>query len=150
MARLGDRYWIQKPQLVIDGNLARKDICSNDDFRKFVWFTIQQEKERLDAIQGIDKTSAWTESDGINTLYFLPNGHRVLYNNDLERGTSSISYEDINDCKAERFKEWFKARLAKGKPVIVPIEKIMQGTGKAKENVGDLKDADISAGDFSF
>lgn len=150
MARLGDSYWIKHPKMVIDGNLARKDVCNDDKFRKFVWFTIQKEKERLDSIQGIDKSSAWTEADGINTLYFLPNGHRVLYNNDLERGTSSISYEDINDCQAERFKEWFKSRVAQGKPVTVSNRKIMQGTGKAKENVGDLMAADLSHDDISF
>lgn len=138
MPRLGDKYWIQKPKLVIDGNLARKDVCSDDKFRRFVWDTIEQERSRLDAMQGVDKTSAWTEFDGINTLYFLPNGHRVLYNNDVERGTCSLSYEDATDCKADKFKQWFKTRVAAGQPVTVPIKKVMEGTGKARENVGDL------------
>ena len=134
--RRGDSYWIQNPELIIDGNLARKDVCSNDDFRNFVWHTVLAEKERIESIS-VNQLAAWTQVDGINTLYFLPNGNKVLFNDDVDRGSCTLYYESMDDCHAERFKQWYNARKAAGKPVLVPLQKIMEGTGKAAQNMPD-------------
>lgn len=115
MAR-GDALWIKRPAIIVDGNLGLTSVSRKSSFREFIWNTISSERNRI-SVTSIKKSTGWTDYDGLNTLYTLPNGRHVLYNDNPDKGTYSLFYEHADDCCADRFKEWYFSRKAAGKPV---------------------------------
>lgn len=99
----GDKLWLKKYDFVMQIAAIRsaknmvKDELEQD---------IYTEIKRLRKVASAIKSGTTTRVPGNNTLFVLPNGHKVLFYSDGIQLNDTVYYESAKDCGALAYKKW--------------------------------------------